>query len=526
MHRIGRYEIVDELGRGAMGVVYRARDTQIGRIVALKVILTKSGPPAEVEHYKKRFQREAQAAGRLSHPGIVTLHDIAQDVEGQPYIVMEFIEGKPLNLLLGPATQFPLDRLLDIGIQVAQALEYAHRCGVVHRDIKPENILVMHDGRAKIADFGIAKLAGADMTQEGTSLGTPSYMSPEQIRGTAVDARSDIFSLGAVLYWMATGQKPFTGDSVTTLTFQVVFQDPARAHALIPGLPPDLDRILSRCLAKDPAQRYANCSELAADLETLRAGRPLAPMERTAALPVASAPAAPHTGNTTLAFDAPVEKARPAPTVARTVAAAVPPTVAAPTRQHGPRGTWLITAAALSLAVLVGVGYWFRQSAAVAESSAPPSAPSPAPPPALRPSVPATVPEKSTTSPESPAPKPAAASPARAATSKLQILCKHNFQAATLEIFVDNQIFYRAPLHGQEQRHIVKHYDGKLDTEQPISAGRHTLRVRVYSTREKYDDQDAIQGEFVVGEARTLEIEFGKGSGLGVTERSLNLTLR
>src|SRR5271168_4735106 len=149
LQKIARYEILNELGRGAMGVVYRARDTQIGRIVALKVILTGGTSPQEAGHYKQRFQREAQAAGRLSHPGIVTIHDIAEDETGQPYIVMEFVEGRPLNLLLGPTSHYPLEQLLDLGIQVAQALDYAHKNGVVHRDIKPPNILVTPDGRAK-----------------------------------------------------------------------------------------------------------------------------------------------------------------------------------------------------------------------------------------------------------------------------------------------------------------------------------------------------------------------------------------
>jgi len=526
MQRIGRYELIDELGRGAMGVVYRARDTQIGRIVALKIILTKSGSPAEVEHYKQRFQREAQAAGRLSHPGIVTLHDIAEDAEGQPYIVMEFIEGKPLNLLLGPTAQVPLDRLLDIGIQVAQALEYAHQCGVVHRDIKPENIMVTTAGRAKITDFGIAKLAGADMTQEGTSLGTPAYMSPEQIRGSAVDARSDIFSLGAVLYWMCTGQKPFAGDSVTTITFQVVFQDHARAQRLKPGLPPDLDRILSRCLAKDPADRYTTCGEIAADLEALRAGRPLAPVrpagsvpaERTAALPLGPAPG-PPSREPTVALAPPNEKTRVVSTTSGASAAELPRAPQMAARPRPLRSTWLAAAGAVLLAAIVSGVWWLRQRPSAAESAAPPSA-----------DAPSTATNSSPKITESPAPGPSKSeTPARpaAATTELKIVCKHNFQSATLELYVDDEMFYRAPLRGKEQHHLmVKYYEGKLEDERPIPVGHHSLRVRVFSHREKYDDQDAVPGEFTEGEARILEIEFGKGSGLGVTERNLNLTLR
>ncbi|HKO04630.1 MAG TPA: protein kinase, partial [Candidatus Acidoferrales bacterium] len=289
--RFGRYEVIDELGRGAMGVVYRARDTEIGRVVAIKVILTANASPQDIAKYKQRFRREAQAAGRLSHPGIVTIHDIAEDDSGQPYLVMEYIEGQPLNALLGPDTKTPFLQLLDLGIQMAEALDFAHRSGVVHRDIKPQNILVTKGGRAKIADFGIARLEGTELTQEGTSLGTPSFMSPEQFRGGAIDGRTDIFSLGAVLYWMFTGQKPFPGDTVTITSFQVAFENPVPPSLAKAGLPKDLDAILSRCLAKSPEGRYATCGELAAELEAVKAGRRLAaplgaPPDRTAHFPL------------------------------------------------------------------------------------------------------------------------------------------------------------------------------------------------------------------------------------------------
>jgi len=537
MQRIGRYEILDELGRGAMGVVYRARDTQIGRIVALKIILTKSGPPAEVEHYKQRFQREAQAAGRLSHPGIVTLHDIAQDAQGQPYIVMEFIEGQPLNHLFGSPAQFDLRRLLDVGIQVAEALDYAHHAGVIHRDIKPENIMITRDGRAKITDFGIAKLAGADLTQEGMSLGTPSYMSPEQIRGSAVDARADIFSLGAVLYWMCTGQKPFAGDSITNITFQVVFQDPAGAKTVNPSLPADLDHILSRCLAKNPAERYLSCAELAADLEALRTARPLAavrpagdsPAERTDKMPAhQSAPPSRH-GDTTLPLDAPVDKARPA-------AAALPmdATVALPVRDlpapsSGSRNTWLAAATFVLLAAAIGAAFWLRPQPQRPPDAPPPIAtiPSSAAPASQSAVPPANAAENFREAPVQPsALTPVVPPRTPVATTNLRVICHHNFRSATLEVYVDNTLFLRAPLQGKEEHHIVKHYEGRFEDKRPIPAGRHTIRVRVFSFRGKYDDQESISGDFPEAEPRTLIIEFGMGSGLGVTGRNLDLTLR
>ncbi|MBI1739187.1 MAG: serine/threonine protein kinase, partial [Acidobacteria bacterium] len=300
MDRIGRYEILEELGRGAMGAVYKARDSQIGRTVAVKVILTANLSKQDLDLYKQRFYREAQTAGKMSHPGIVTIHDIAEAEDGQPYLVMEFVPGATLEKLLSSsgtaeryglkvgAERLPLEMSLDMGIQLAEALDYAHRQGVIHRDIKPANILVAQDEgarnaageashrlRVKIADFGIAKIAGTNLTQTGLTMGTPAFMSPEQVSMNAVDSRSDLFSLGGVLYWMLTGERPFAGESLTQITFKVVFGSPLPVAHLNPKLPPDLDVVLSRCLAKSPEDRYATGRELAADLELVRAGKPL-----------------------------------------------------------------------------------------------------------------------------------------------------------------------------------------------------------------------------------------------------------
>jgi serine/threonine-protein kinase len=304
MERIGRYEVVTELGRGSMGAVYKARDPQIGRTVAIKIILTANLSAEALDQYKQRFIREAQAAGQMSHPGIVTIHDIAEDASGQPFLVMEFIEGIALDRLLLPgAERLPLERCLDIGIQVAEALEYAHRRGVIHRDIKPANILLTNDGRAKIADFGIAKLAGVQLTQTGQMMGTPAFMSPEQFSGDAVDARSDLFSLGAMLYWMVTGEKPFGGESLTVVSFRVVYTEPIPASRANPALPSELDAVFSRCMAKNPSHRYASCRELMDDLKAVKEGRAIktqpvpvpAPMDQTVATvaPLASGVRAP-----------------------------------------------------------------------------------------------------------------------------------------------------------------------------------------------------------------------------------------
>lgn len=275
--RPGRYEIVQELGRGAMGAVYKARDPQIGRTVAIKFILLGSQSQEDVEEYKQRFYREAQTAGQMSHPGIVTIHDVAEDEMGQPYLVMEYIEGTSLDRLLDPkgegqtGDRGDVKRLLDLAIQVADALDYAHRRNVIHRDIKPANILITTEGRAKIADFGIAKVGGTQMTQTGMILGTPAYMSPEQISGSKVDTRSDIFSLGVVLYWMFTGTLPFQGMTVTEVVFKVIQAPPPPVLEVNPDLPPEVGDIISRCLAKKPDDRYATARQLADDLEALKA---------------------------------------------------------------------------------------------------------------------------------------------------------------------------------------------------------------------------------------------------------------
>ena len=274
-NRIGRYEIMEELGRGAMGAVYKARDPQIGRTVAIKVVLTANLSPAEMDEYKQRFYREAQAAGQMSHPNIVTIHDIAEDTSGHPYLVMEFIEGTTLERLLYPGSErLSLAHSLEIGSQVASALDYAHARGVIHRDIKPANILITNDGRAKLTDFGIAKLAGSQLTQVGQVMGTPAFMSPEQFTGAAVDSRTDIFSLGAVLYWVLTGEKPFPGDTITAIIFKMLHSTPVPARQLNPALPAEIETVLDKCLTKSPDERYQKAQELALALGSLKNIRP------------------------------------------------------------------------------------------------------------------------------------------------------------------------------------------------------------------------------------------------------------
>jgi serine/threonine protein kinase len=266
LERLGRYELLEELGRGAMGVVYKARDPQIDRQVAVKVLATAPGlDPGEAQQHRERFQREARAAGRLTHPNIVTIHDVGED-QGRVFLVMEFVEGQTLDRILRTRRPLPLDEVLTIGEQVASALDYAHRHGIIHRDVKPANILLTREWVVKVTDFGIARITGAETTQAGQTFGTPSYMSPEQVQGLTLDGRSDIFSMGTVLYEVLSGERAFPGETLSTIIYRIVHEDPIPLRRLNPTFPAALETCLQKALAKDPAARYALAIDVARDL--------------------------------------------------------------------------------------------------------------------------------------------------------------------------------------------------------------------------------------------------------------------
>ncbi len=273
--KAGRYEIVGELGRGAMGVVYKAMDPVIGRTVAVKTIrLSEEGTGLSRPELLTRFQTEARAAGLLTHPNIVVVFDAGEE-DGLYYITMELVEGKSLQALLDDGHGFPLPRTLRIMEQTCSALQFAHERNVIHRDIKPANLMLTADDTVKVTDFGTAKILQFGTVQQTAHvMGTPSYMSPEQVKGRAVDGRSDIFSLGVMLYEMVTGEKPFPGQNITTVIYKIVNEDPVPPRQINPSIHPGISAVVMRALEKEPDQRYQSCREM---LEDLRNYRSLAP---------------------------------------------------------------------------------------------------------------------------------------------------------------------------------------------------------------------------------------------------------
>jgi tRNA A-37 threonylcarbamoyl transferase component Bud32 len=263
---LGRYKILKELGRGAMGLVYLGKDPTIQRFVAIKTMrLDHIDDPTKVKEIKVRFFREAESAGRLSHPNIVTIYDAGEQDE-LGYIAMELIEGQSLREWSRKPNLMPLPEIAHTLACVADALDYAHHQGVVHRDIKPANIMITRDRSVKVTDFGIAKMASSNKTQTDVVLGTPTYMSPEQIAGKKVDGRSDVFSLGVVLFELLTGQPPFTADNLSALLFAIAQHPHPDVHSLRPDLPPMFQEIINRALQKELPQRYRRAGELAQDL--------------------------------------------------------------------------------------------------------------------------------------------------------------------------------------------------------------------------------------------------------------------
>jgi serine/threonine protein kinase len=559
--RLGRYQIVAELGRGAMGMVYEAYDPRIDRVVAIKIITISGDGPSESEAFRTRFIREARASGRLSHPGIVTIYDVDEDpVSHTPYIVMEYVPGKRLDTFAEqlPSQRIPLETSLALAQQIAEALDYAHAQGIVHRDIKPGNVIVTEEGFAKIADFGIAKIALTEFTVPGQVLGTPSFMAPEQFLGAPVDGRSDLFSLGIILYWMLTGVKPFTGENAASVSFKLVYEDPTPATQIIPKLHPYFDAVLSHSLAKDPAARYQSGKEFALDLKLLRQG------EAPKALVV------PNQGPS---------KARVAGQRIGRAVSMVLSSVAARTMharnqflQHLPSRKWLgdgsrfglrwrlglATSAVLIAAIgfhhLVGVrtALGKQEGLKISKSVVEPS------PATLIPATPASVPPaqakhksvrelparvartptrkvlasvrtenaaltsakvqpiataqsiasvqpiaavQSTVPAQLPVPAPSTAK------ATLLTIGEHSFRLATLSISVDGELAYRGQLTGV-RRLPFQPIRGTVSEAIRLAPGSHVVEVHVVSEHDHCDETKTITGQFQANELKTLNIAF------------------
>ena len=265
LKKLGKYNIQSILGQGAMGIVYKGFDPGIERTVAIKAIRKDAFSPAEMESILERFKREAQAAGRLHHPGIVTVFEYAEEGDNA-FIAMEYAEGRELQDFIDNSERFPINTAVDIVTQLLDVLIYTHARGVIHRDIKPGNILLVGDGQIKVMDFGIAKIESSTLTQFGDVFGTPSYMSPEQFSGQPVDRRTDLYSTGVLLYHLLTAEKPFNGESVTNIMHKVMTSEAPLASEINLQLPSSIDKILRKALAKKQEKRYQTAAEFKADL--------------------------------------------------------------------------------------------------------------------------------------------------------------------------------------------------------------------------------------------------------------------
>ena len=511
--RFGRYEVVGELGRGAMGVVYKARDPQIDRLVAVKTVSLWGQEPDEEKEFRLRFMNEAQAAGRLHHSGIVGVFDVGENPENRdPYIVLEFVAGESLNRILSREKKLPLDYALKLAIEIAEALDYAHAQGVIHRDIKPANILITQDGHAKIADFGIAKLNLAHFTVPGRVLGTPAYMAPEQLSGEGCDGRSDLFSLGVILYAMVTGHSPFQGNSATTVCFKVANREPIAASALDMTLPPDLDAVINRAMAKNPNDRYQSGSEFAEDLRQLQQipQSGLTTTSHKTALRTGTRSSITRTGKTPAQAVAPVAAVGEARSVVRHVF------LKAPVRD-------LILGAA-TVVLLVIIGAQSKLLVNYSKAGMPGSAPAANPARTVAVSAPA-VPEHQVAQQvpvEAANPahtrkkhvenKPHEAKQIVVPSSTLDLAVQHQFKNATLYVWVDDKLTLTRPLHGGEQRKLVVFGGVRgVDSESlKIPAGKHLLRFRALSSDQTVDLSKTVSAEFIGGDTKSLMLTFDK----------------
>jgi hypothetical protein len=451
-----------------MGVVYRARDPHIDRLVAIKTISMAEQEEADEQQYRERFAQEARAAGRLAHPGIVTVFDAGEDPEThEPFLVMEYVAGKSLGKMLSESGgRLPLDTALRFACEIADALGYAHSQGVIHRDIKPSNILITEDVHAKITDFGVAALTHGFHTGV---FGSPAYMAPEQLSGARCDARSDLFSLGVVLYSMLTGFRPFQGNSAATVCFKVLNVEPVPVTSFQPELPPGLDAIVSRAIAKDPNERYRSGAEMANDIR---------------AFVGSDSSMAQATQFFTRVLEADKERARSAG------------------RELLPWRRFLWQAGcAVVLAALILTGAELRTELREAAAIAPPAVPVP-----LSPRIDKTPPQAPVARKVRPRVSTKPMQPAAPTTSVLvEIL--HHFSDGKASIWIDKKLVLTENLHDDPERHpLFRTVEMNEITSLQLAPGKHKLEVRVIGAGESFDQTGELDAELRPGLEHVLYV--------------------
>jgi len=519
-----------------MGVVYRARDPRIDRSVAIKTVTLSGLEPDAEQEYRERFVVEARAAGRMSHPRIVTIFDVAEDPDTlTPYIVMEYVSGRSLEEVLCTENgTLPLDTALQVTQELAEALDYAHAQGIVHRDVKPSNIIVAEDGHPKIADFGIAKLNVPDLPQTGRTLGTPAYMSPEQLRGDPVDGRSDLFSLGVILYQLLTRHRPFQGNSTRTISFKVLNRDPVPATALNAELCPELGHVIARAIAKDPSQRYQTGMEMAADLRDLRGS--ILPPRSNGELQMDHGRELPADWRRSISFTTTL---RVAVKIGHSDGENDAQSNAVPfSRPWQQLSIAFLTFGFLALAF---VGLWQTIPIKAAHVTARASV-LPDPSKAMVNSstgLANNVSEHASTAKASstkrrrrtslsgrvPSNSPMvvqtlleAARPPQvlqqSLPSALRISVEHHFGTAHLSVWIDEKLTYSYSLRGAVKKRmlLLKGVQGYFSDSVEVSGGEHLIRVRVLSADNSYDQSGSIRGTFVPGSQKVLTTQFDKNN--------------
>ena len=479
---IDRYEIQEIIGRGAMGVVYRAIDPVIGRIVALKTICSLGDPlfsPPGGDSVE-RFAREARAAGLLSHPNIVTIYDVGQMADtGISYIAMEFVEGRTLRQLVPHGGVLSASSAADVGLQVARALDYAHRRGIIHRDVKPANILIRDDGLIKLTDFGVASMGVSELTRTGESVGSPSYIAPEILLDQPVDGRADLFSLGVVLYELLTGTKPFIGETLAALYHKVLAITPELPSKLNSSVPEEWDAIIMKLLSKQPEGRYTGAHQLIDDLRALETGSPLRhAMDDSRATGLLS-----EIENHSRVHEAELE--RVIEEGASEATRRVRPGVRRPFPAHMKALLALATVAGFAVTVILAAAL-FRASPTKAASQLMPQAP-----PAV----------------DSPAPEPAPVD--------LTLRVAHNLKAAVLTIQMDGKMLLTEPIQGARSKLRMQ---GSYSRHLPIPDGKHLFTVSVQEEGGKRWST-ATTRQLAAGSEATLFIEVK-----GILKKTLDVT--